>query len=67
MNKKYCDRCGAEITDSKYGWLRRTLFFSTHRLISSGREWKDDDKEICPACEEQYIQWFLHPEKDKGE
>ena len=66
MIKTYCDRCGAEINKHAYGWLSRKLIYVKPKLMpSSDREdWKDDDRYICPKCEDSYIHWFMNPQED---
>ena len=66
MTKTYCDRCGKEISKVAYGWLSRRIAFVKFRMISIDHkmDFEDDDKYICPDCEESYIHWFMHPEED---
>ena len=69
MTKTFCDRCGAEIEKYNYAWLSSKLvYIKAKLLISREREdWKEDEKYLCPKCENSYIHWFMNPDKDEND
>ena len=62
MTKTFCDRCGREITtDREYGWLSHRVKYSTISFWAPHHKDKwthDDDKYLCPQCEEEFVQWY---------
>ena len=69
MTKTFCDRCGKEIKKAAYGWLKMKMAYARHRLMSTEPkiDWQDDDKYICPDCEDSYIHWFMNPQIDSSD
>ena len=68
MTKTFCDRCGKEIT-KEYGWIKHRTLYASIRLFTTKKsaEWHEqEDKYICPECEDSYIRWFMNPEKEDG-
>lgn len=66
MTKTFCDRCGKEITE-EHGWIAHRTLYASIRFLPGKKhtEWSDqDDRYICPECEDSYIHWFMHPETE---
>lgn len=66
MHKLYCDRCGKEIKDAKIGLLHHQTHYGKV-LFDSIRVPKDewiDWHELCVECENSFMAWYNHPEKD---
>ena len=63
MNKTYCDRCGKEIKETPKSVLRHRVYYG-ETLLSSIRERDDIWHDICVDCEDSFVTWFNHPEKD---
>ena len=64
MTKTFCDRCGKEIVENrKYAWLNYRKIYARMKLVTHEmrQDWEDDDKYICPECENEFIHWFMHP------
>lgn len=65
MVKFFCDRCGEEIISPKYGIFTHKVYYAQVQLLSSRAKWDKDEKWLCPQCEQEYIHWFLNPEKEQ--
>ena len=68
MNKLFCDRCGKEIIDVKRGLIRHKVHYGSV-IFDSIRIQMDEFAtwhEICVDCENSFVRWYNHPEKDGG-
>ena len=67
MIKQFCDRCGAEMKESKYAWIKHRAIYARIGLTSNRMKSKEieTDAEICPQCEDEYIHWFMNPDRTK--
>ena len=66
VHKLYCDRCGKEIQDPKLGLLRHKVHYggvAFDSLRFPKDEWATWH-EICMDCEDSFVKWYNHPEKD---
>lgn len=66
MTRTFCDRCGKEIIKSQYAWLRHRTIYAVLRLhsISQKEGWEDYEQYICPACEDEFIHWYMKGKKN---
>lgn len=62
MYKYYCDRCGKTI-ETPGTLLRHKVIYGKTKLTSD-READDLWHDICKNCEDSFVVWFNHPEKD---
>ena len=60
MVKVFCDRCGEEILSPTYSIFKHKVYYATVKLLFS-RE--DDERYLCSQCEQEYIHWFMNPER----
>lgn len=83
MKKIVCDRCKKEIEQKKKKKGAFQAFFdaitdlfggedvSFDYIIGKPEEWSDGKRvfpaDICPECEQEFVAWFLLPEKKKKE
>lgn len=80
MKKIVCDRCKKEIEQKKKKKGAFQAFFaaitdlfggedvSFDYIIGKPEEWSDGKRvfpaDICPECEKQFVEWFLHPDAE---
>lgn len=64
MVKRFCDRCGKEITPPKKPKkLKCAMHYMNFGLLDRVEEVPMFEYEICPECAEQLFAW-IEPQKD---
>ena len=66
MQKIYCDRCGKEIAKKPVTLLRHRVHYGETRIVDS-KSLDDYRHDLCLDCENSFVLWYNHPEKDGGE
>lgn len=69
MKKLFCDRCGKEIKDVKRGMIHHKVHYGSVLFdsISIQNDVFATHHEICIDCENSFVRWYNHPEKDGGD